>query len=127
MNRINNITKSTFLSFLAISIVGSLLLLGAIFKAFASLAINPASSFSAAPQTMLVSFILLPIWGLFCGANLYVSYLFVRAAPKIMMDLYGEGDQCALRSAASRKWGHILLIALPSLGICLCLWRLIII
>lgn len=120
------IRKSTFLVFLALSITGSLLLLSAIFKAFASLAINPAPSFSTAPQTMLVSFILLPIWGLFCGANLYVSYLFVRAAPKIMIDLYGEGDRSTLYSDTFRKWGHILLIALPSLGICLCLWRLII-
>jgi hypothetical protein len=121
------IRKSTFLSFLAISIIGSLLLLSAIFKAFASLAMSPAPSFSTAPQTMLVSFILLPIWGLLCGANLYVSYLFVRAAPKIVIDLYGEGDQSVIYSEAFRKWGHILLIALPSLGICLCLWRLIII
>jgi len=120
------IRKSTFLVFLALSITGSLLLLSAIFKAFASLAMNPAPSFSTAPQTMLVSFILLPIWGLFCGATLYVSYLFVRAAPKIIMDLYGEDDQSAFYSEAYRKWGHILLIALPSLGICLCLWRLII-
>jgi hypothetical protein len=121
------IRKSTFLLFLALSIIGVLLLLSAIFKAFASLAINPASSFSAAPQTMLVSFILLPIWGLFCGATLYVTYLFVRAAPKIVIDLYGESHQATLYSDAFRKWGHILLITLPSLGICLCLWRLIII
>ena len=120
------IRKSTFLVFLALSITGSLLLLSAIFKAFASLAMSPAPSFSTAPQTMLVSFILLPIWGLFCGANLYVSHLFVRAAPKIMMGLYGEGDQATLYGEAFRKWGHILLIALQSLGMCLCLWRLII-
>jgi hypothetical protein len=44
-----------------------------------------------------------------------------------MIDLYGEGNQSALYGEAFRKWGHILLIVMPSLGICLCLWRLFIV
>jgi len=121
------IRKSTFLLFLALSILGCLLLLSAIFKAFLLSINNPTASIHALPETMLVSFMLLPMWGLFCGANLYVSYIFIKAAPKVIIDVCGEAEQSTIYGETFRKLGHILLIAMPSLGICLCLWRLIIV
>lgn len=117
------IRKNTFLCFIALSIIGAILLGISLIKVLVGI-FSPVQ-FQGSNQEVIVSFVLLPVWVLFCGTCLYVSYIFMKAIPQTIIYLYGNDSKSRFYCEKVQRVSQILLITWVAIGICLCLWRLL--
>lgn len=122
-NQLIMIRKNTFLCFIALSIIGAILLGISLIKVLVGI-FSPVQ-FQGSNQEVIVSFVLLPVWVLFCGTFLYVSYIFMKAIPQTIIYLYGNDSKSRFYCEKVQRVSQILLITWVAIGICLCLWRLL--